>query len=516
MSKEILYVVETVSNEKNLDPELIFQAVETALATATRKRFGMDMDVRVSINRETGEYETFRRWQVVDDEDPEFESPERQILKSYADERNLGLEIGEYYEEPMESIEFGRITAQTAKQVIMQSVRRAEREKIAESFRDSIGKLVLGTVKRVDRRGVVLDMGDNSEALIPRELMIPREHVRTGDRMRGILKEISEDSRGPQMIVDRVGENFLEELVKLEVPEIGQELIDIMGSARDPGSRSKIAVRANVPNLDPVGACVGMRGSRIQTVTNELNNERVDIIPWDEDIARFVINAMQPAEVLSIVIDEDKKSMDIGVDEEMLAQAIGKGGQNVRLASKLTGWTLNVMSEEEAEEKSRDEQKTLVALFAEKLDVDDEVASILVEEGFSSLDEVAYVPTEEFLKIEEFDEEIVEELRSRARNALLALAITGEGGKPAQDLLEMEGMNNALAQLLASRGICTMEDLAEQSVDELTEIDIIDEDMASKLIMTARKPWFEEAEQASSASATDNSETLSSETGPNA
>ena len=495
MSKEILYVVDAVSNEKNLDAEDIFEAVEIAIATATRKRYGAEQDFRVDIDRETGDYETFRRWEIMDDEDPDFESPERHILKSYADDRKLGLEIGEFLEEKVESIEFGRITAQIAKQVIMQKVRQAERQKVADAFQESVGKLVLGTVKRVDRRGIVLDLGDNSEAIIPRELMIPREMARMGDRMRGILQEIDEEGRGgPKLIVSRIDDDFLIELVKLEVPEIGQELIDIMGAARDPGSRSKIAVRANVPNLDPVGACVGMRGSRIQTVTNEMNNERVDIIPWDDDIARFVINSMQPAEVLSIVIDEDKKSMDIGVDEEMLAQAIGKGGQNVRLASKLTGWTLNVMSEEEAESKSRSEQSILVSLFADKLDVDEEVATILVDEGFSSLDEVAYVPTEEFLKIEEFDEEIIEELRSRARNALLALAITGEGGKPAQDLLEMDGMNNALAQLLASKGICTMEDLAEQATDELVEFDGIDEEQAAKLIMTARAPWFAEAE----------------------
>ncbi len=501
MSKEILYVVDAVSNEKNLDADDIFEAVETAIATATRKRYGAEQDFRVDIDRDTGDYDTFRRWLIMDDEDPEFESPERHILKSYADERKLGLEVGEYLEEEVESIEFGRITAQIAKQVIMQKVRQAERQKVADAFKDSVGKLVLGTVKRVDRRGVVLDLGENSEAFIPRDMMIPREMARMGDRMRGILQEIDEEGRGgPKLIVSRVDDEFLEELVKLEVPEIGQELIDIMGAARDPGSRSKIAVRANVPNLDPVGACVGMRGSRIQTVTNEMNNERVDIIPWDDDIARFVINAMQPAEVLSIVIDEDKKSMDIGVDEEMLAQAIGKGGQNVRLASKLTGWTLNVMSEEEAENKSRGEQNIMVALFAEKLDVDQEVASILVEEGFSSLDEVAYVPTEEFLKIEEFDEEIIEELRSRARNALLALAITGEGGKPAQDLLEMDGMNNALAQLLASKGICTMEDLAEQAADEVAEIEGIDEEQAAKLILTARAPWFAEAEAEEQAS----------------
>ncbi|MEE9327987.1 MAG: transcription termination factor NusA [Cocleimonas sp.] len=495
MSKEILYVVDAVSNEKNLSQEDIFEAVEIAIATATRKKYGSEQSYRVDIDRETGDYETFRQWEIMDDENPDFESPERHILKSYADDRKLGLEVGEFLEESVESIQFGRITAQIAKQVIMQKVRQAERQKVAEAFKDSVGKLVLGTVKHVDRRGIIIDLGENSEALVPREMMIPREMARTGDRMRGILQEIDEEGRGgPKLMVSRIDDAFLVELVKLEVPEIGQELIDIMGAARDPGSRSKIAVRANVPNLDPVGACVGMRGSRIQTVTNEMNNERVDIIPWDEDIAKFVINAMQPAEVLSIVIDEDKRSMDIGVDEEMLAQAIGKGGQNVRLASKLTGWTLNVMSEEEAESKSRSEQSILVSLFAEKLDVDEEVASILVEEGFSSLDEVAYVPTEEFLSIEEFDEELTEELRSRARNALLALAITGEGGKPSQDLLEMKGMSNALAQLLASTGICSMEDLAEQATDELTEIEGIDEEQAAKLIMTAREPWFAEAE----------------------
>ncbi len=497
MSKEILYVVDAVSNEKNLEPEEIFEAVEIAIATASRKKYNMEWDIRVDIDRETGDYDTFRRWTILDDEDPEFESPERQILKSYADERKLGLEVGDTFEEEIESITFGRITAQIAKQVIMQKVRNAERRKIADAFADQVGQLVLGTVKRVDRRGITIDLGENSDALIPRDMMIPREIARTGERMRGILQEIKDDgNKGPQMIVSRIDDNFLVELVKLEVPEIGQELIDIMGAARDPGSRSKIAVRANIPNIDPVGACVGMRGSRIQTVTNELNNERVDIIPWEEDIATFVINAMQPAEVLSIVIDEDKRSMDIGVDEEMLAQAIGKGGQNVRLASQLTGWTLNVMSEDEAEKKGQSEQNMLITLFAEKLDVDTEVASILVEEGFASLDEVAYVPSEEFLKIEEFEEELVEELKSRAQNALLALALTGEGGKPADDLLEMKGMNNALAQLLASKGICSMEDLAEQSTDELIDIDgIDDEEQAAKLIMTAREPWFAEAKQ---------------------
>ena len=507
MSKEILYVVDAMSNEKNVEPEIIFTAIEIALATATRKRYGMEMDIRVDINRSNGDYSSFRRWEVLDDEDPEFESPEKQILHSYAKARGLDLEVGEYIEEPIESVEFGRIAAQTAKQVIVQKIRQAERERVVENFRDRLGQLILGTVKRTDRRGVVLDLGDNAEAIIPRDQMIPRENVRVGDRLRGLLKEIREDSRGPQMIVSRTANEFLIELIKLEVPEIGQEMIEIMGCARDPGSRAKIAVQALVPNLDPIGACVGMRGSRIQTVTNELNNERVDIIPWDEDIARFIINAMQPAEVLSIVVDEDKNSMDIGVEDEKLSQAIGKGGQNVRLASELTGWTLNVMSENEAEEKSMKEAQVIIKLFTDQLDVDTELATILVEEGFTSLDEVAYIPVEEFLKIEDFDEEIIEELRSRARNALLSLEMADEddGCEPAADLLEMEGMNNALAELLSEQGICTMEDLAEQSVDELTEIEGIDDDQAAKLIMTAREPWFSEEE--TSAEKTDSNET---------
>jgi len=505
MSKEILYVVDAMSNEKNVEPEIIFTAIEIALATATRKRYGMEMDIRVDIDRSSGDYTSFRRWKVVDDEDPAFESPEKQILHSYAKARGLELEIGEYIEEPIESVEFGRIAAQTAKQVIVQKIRQAERERVVENFRDRLGQLILGTVKRTDRRGVILDLGDNAEAIIPRDQMIPRENVRVGDRLRGLLKEIREDSRGPQMIISRTSNEFLIELIKLEVPEIGQEMIEIMGCARDPGSRAKIAVQGLVPNLDPIGACVGMRGSRIQTVTNELNNERVDIIPWDEDIARFIINAMQPAEVLSIVVDEDKNSMDIGVEDEKLSQAIGKGGQNVRLASELTGWTLNVMSENEAEEKSMKEAQIIVKLFTEQLDVDAELAMILVEEGFTSLDEVAYIPVEEFLKIEDFDEEIIEELRSRARNALLSLEMAGDGCKPAADLLEMEGMNNELAELLSEQGICTMEDLAEQSVDELTEIEGIDDDQAAKLIMTAREPWF--AEEETSVDQTDSNET---------
>lgn len=491
-NKEILYVVDAVSNEKNVGKELIFQAVETALAMATRKRFGMHMDVRVEVDRTSGNYKTFRRWMVVDDEDPSFESPERQILLSYAQNKGSKKEIGEYIEEPMESVEFGRIAAQTAKQVIVAKVREAERERIVAGYRDRVGQILIGTVKSIDKRGIMLDLGENAEALIPREEMIPRQMVRKGDRLRAYLKEIRQEQRGPQIIVSRTDDRFLVELMTLEVPEVSQEMIEIMGAARDPGSRAKIAVYANLPNVDPVGACVGMRGSRIQTVTKELNDEKVDIVLWDEDIATYVMNAMAPAEVLSIVVDEDSKTMDIGVDSERLSQAIGKGGQNVRLASQLTGWTLNVMSVEEAEAKSEAEQQAILDLFADKLDVDEEVAIVLLEEGFSTLEEVAYVPREEFLEIDAFDEEIVNELRERARNALLSEAIAQDSPIPADDLLSMDGMDKDLAYKLAANGVRTMEDLAEQAVDELMEIAGVDEEQAAALIMTARAPWFEE------------------------
>ena len=493
MNKEILYVVDAVSNEKSVSKELIFQAVETALAMATRKRYGMGMDVRVAVNRNTGDYNTFRRWKVMDDEDPEFESPERQILLSYAKDRGLNVNIGDYIEEPIASVEFGRIAAQTAKQVIVAKVREAEREKVVSAYRDRVGQLVMGVVKRVDRKGVILDMGENAEAFITREEMIPGDMLHNGARVRGYLKEIRQDVRGPQMIVSRADVNFLIELMKLEVPEVSQEMIDIMGAARDPGSRAKVAVRANLPNIDPIGACVGMRGSRIQTVTNELGGkERVDIVLWNEDIATYVMNAMAPAEVLSIVVDEETRTMDIGVDSEKLSQAIGRGGQNVRLASNLTGWTLNVMSVEEAEAKTLAEQQAIVNLFTDKLDIDEEVALMLVEDGFSTLEEVAYVPVEEFLAIEGFDEDLINELRDRAQTALLSQAISGDSHMPAEDLLHMEGMTDELAFKLASNGICTMEDLAEQSVDELMEAAGVDQTQAANMIMTARAPWFKD------------------------
>ena len=429
----------------------------------------------------------------MDDEDPEFESPERQILLSYAKDRGLNVNIGDYIEEPIASVEFGRIAAQTAKQVIVAKVREAEREKVVSAYRDRVGQLVMGVVKRVDRKGVILDMGENAEAFITREEMIPGDMLHNGARVRGYLKEIRQDVRGPQMIVSRADVNFLIELMKLEVPEVSQEMIDIMGAARDPGSRAKVAVRANLPNIDPIGACVGMRGSRIQTVTNELGGkERVDIVLWNEDIATYVMNAMAPAEVLSIVVDEETRTMDIGVDSEKLSQAIGRGGQHVRLASNLTGWTLNVMSVEEAEAKTLAEQQAIVNLFTDKLDIDEEVALMLVEEGFSTLEEVAYVPVEEFLAIEGFDEDLINELRDRAQTALLSQAISGDSHMPAEDLLHMEGMTDELAFKLASNGICTMEDLAEQSVDELMEAAGVDQTQAANMIMTARAPWFKD------------------------
>ena len=500
MSKEILYVVDAIANEKNVSQDLIFEAVEIALATATRKKNNPDIDVKVYIDRATGDYSTVRRWKVLDDEDENFESTERQVLVSYAQRKDPKLQIGDYIEEPIDSVEFGRIAAQTAKQVIVQKVRQAERERIVDGFRDRVGSLILGTVKRTDRRGIVLDMGENAEALIPRDHMLPKDMARPGDRMRGYLMEISESARGPQMIVSRTSPELLIELLKLEVPEIGQEMIDIMAAARDPGSRAKIAVRANIPNLDPIGACVGMRGSRIQTVTNELNGERVDIIPWDEEIATFVINAMKPAEVLSIYVDDQNKVMRVGVDEEQLSQAIGKGGQNVRLASELTGWQLDIMSETQANEENQKEQTLLTDGFIESLDIDEDIASILVEEGFVSLDDIVF-DFEGLCEIEEFNEELATELKSRAQNALLTQAIMGKDGNPTQDLLDMDTMDNALAFKLSAKGICTMEDLAEQATDELLGIEGMTEERAGELIMIARAPWFADEDAASTEAA---------------
>ena len=497
MNKEILMVADTVSNEKGVEKDIIFQAIEAALATATRKRYTEDIDVRVGIDRESGDYDTFRRWIVVDDEDPEFESPSKQILHSYALQNHPDIKVGDYIEESIESVEFGRIAAHTAKQVIVQKVREAERAQIVDAYIDRVGELVMGVVKRAEHSGVYIDLGGNAEGFIPRDDLIPRESIRPGDRIRAYLKDVRSEVRGPQLFLTRTAPEFLIELFKLEVPEVGQNVIDVLGAARDPGLRAKIAVRSSDPRLDPVGACVGMRGSRVQSVSNELAGERIDIILWDENPAQFVINAMSPAVTLSIVVDEESNSMDIAVEEEKLSQAIGRGGQNVKLASELTGWELNVMTEGQAEEKNEGEMKVLQQLFMDQLDVDEEVAAILVQEGFSTVDEIAYVPPKELLEVEEFDEQIVEELRGRARDALLTQAISGgadDNEEPAEDLLAMEGMSRDLAYELAAKGIVTMEDLAEQSVDDIADIEGLTEEKAGELIMQARAPWFAEEE----------------------
>ena len=532
MSKEILTVVGAVSNEKGVEQDIIFEAIEAALASATRKRHAVDLDVRVAIDRESGDYETFRRWAVVDDDavvfdpaelpeptngsdDPAIEgidsvaesqddeeqgphlfAPDKEVLLSEAVKLHPEIGIGDYIEEPMESVSFGRISAQTAKQVIVQRVREAERAQVVEAYQDRVGELITGVVKRNERGSVIIDLGSNAEALIARDELIPREIVRPGDRIRGYLREVSPEARGPQLFVSRTAPELMMALFTLEVPEIGEGLIEIMGCARDPGSRAKIGVRSKVPRIDPVGACVGMRGSRVQAVSNELAGERVDIIPWDENPAQYVINAMSPAEVVSIVIDEESRSMDVAVGEEQLSQAIGRGGQNVRLASQLSAWELNVMTETQADEKSDVEAGQILNLFKAQLGVDEEVATILIQEGFTNIEEVAYLPESEMAEIEEFDEDIVGELQSRARDVLLTREIASEeglsDGEPAEDLLALDGMDEALAQILARRGIITREDLAEQAIDDLLDITEIDPSRAGGLIMTARAVWFED------------------------
>ena len=499
MSKDILLVVEAVSNEKGVDKDIIFEALEAALASASKKRQLEEIDVRVAIDRETGDYETFRRWLVMDDDDEEFEFPERESKYTHAQIRKPGVQIGEYIEELMDSVAFGRIAAQTAKQVIVQKVREAERAQVVEAYQDRVGELVNGVVKRVERGNVYLDLGGNAEAMIGREDLIPRELVRPGDRLRGYLREVRSEIRGPQLFVSRTAPELMKALFTLEVPEIGEGLIEIKGCARDAGSRAKIGVKTWENRIDPVGACVGMRGSRVQAVSNELAGERVDIILWDDNPAQFVINAMSPAEVVAIVVDEESNSMDVAVSEEQLSQAIGRGGQNVRLASQLSGWELNVMTEAQAEEKGEAEAESVLSVFREQLDVDEEVASILIQEGFTSIEEVAYVPPAEMMAIEEFDGDIVEELQSRARDIMLTREIASEEGasEPAPDLLEVEGMGTEVAYALARGGVVTREDLAEQAVGELLEIVEMDPTLAGQLIMTARATWFEEDENVS-------------------
>ena len=502
MSKEILMVVDAVSNEKGVGKEVIFEAIEAALSSATRKKHGGEIDVRVSINRETGAYDTFRRWEVVADDAPVTEEtpfvPERQVRLSEAVLRKPGVHAGDFIEEPMESVAFGRIAAQTAKQVIVQKVREAERAQVVEQYRERQGELVTGVVKRLDRGNVLIDLGGNAEAVVLKEELIPREAIRPGDRLRGYLREVRSEPRGPQLFVSRTAPQLLIELFRLEVPEIADGLIDLKAAARDPGARAKIAVRTREQRIDPIGACVGMRGSRVQAVSNELAGERVDIVLWDENPAKFVVNAMAPAEVSSIVVDEEAHSMDVAIAENQLALAIGRNGQNVRLASELTGWTLNVMTEGEADEKSEAEAQALQRSFMDQLDVDEEVAAILVQEGFTTVDEVAYVPLDEMLKVEEFDGDIARELQSRARDVLLTRAIASEETAADLDetLLAVEGMTVDLARSLASRGVATRDDLAEQSVDELVELVGMDPEEAGKLIMAARASWFAEEQAA--------------------
>ena len=487
MSREILLLLDALAHEKSVEREIIFEAVEEALASATKKKHKDAIDIKVEIDQETGEYETFRKWTIL----PEDLVEDEEIQVSLEDDRAKGLVENDIIKEPIESVEFGRIGAQAAKQVILQKVREAEREQILNEFLARDEKLVSGQIRRMERGNAIIEIG-RIDAVLPREQMIPKENLRIGDRVRAIVMEVDRGIKGPQLILSRVSPEFLIRLFELEVPEIEEGLLEIMAASRDPGLRSKIAVKANDQRLDPVGTCVGMRGSRVQAVTGELAGERVDIALWSIEPAQFVINAMAPAEISSIMVDEDKKSMDLVVSEDQLAQAIGRNGQNIRLATELTGWELNILSEEESDQKTKDEYTNVSQLFIEKLDVDADIADILVHEGFSTLEEIAYVPIDELIQIEAFDEDTVNELRSRASAVILKEAISNEEKiqSPADDLLNMEGMDSDTAKLLASKSIITMEDLAELAADELLDIVKMDEERAKELIMTARAPWF--------------------------
>ncbi|WON74391.1 transcription termination factor NusA [Nitrosospira sp. Is2] len=495
MSREVLLLVDALAREKNVEKDIVFVALELALASATKKRFHEDADVRVSIDHQTGDYQSLRRWQVVPDD--AVEDPSRQIVLSEAIQRDPEIKPDEFIEEVLEPVEFGRIGAQAAKQVIFQKIRDAEREQILNDFLERKEFMVTGTIKRMERGNAIIESG-RVEAALPRDQMIPKENLRVGDRVRAYLYKIDRNARGPQLILSRTVPEFLIKLFELEVPEIEEGLLEIKVAARDPGSRAKIAVKSNDPRVDPIGTCVGMRGSRVQAVTGELAGERVDIVLWADDPATFVINALAPAEISSILVDEEKHSMDIVVDEDNLAQAIGRGGQNVRLASELTGWELNIMTMEESQAKNEEEFSVLRQLFMEKLDVDEEVADILVQEGFTTLEEVAYVPISEMLEIDAFDEQTVNELRNRARNALLTEAIVSEEKVEhiAEDLLALEGMDSQTARELAAKGVNTQEDLADLAVDDLVEMVEMDAERARQLIMAARAPWFADADRA--------------------
>ncbi|MBB6055467.1 MAG: transcription termination/antitermination protein NusA [Gammaproteobacteria bacterium] len=496
MNKEILLVVDAVSNEKAVPREKIFQALETALATATKKKYEGDIEVRVAIDRKTGDFDTFRRWQIVEG-DGVMQNPYREISLDAAQFDDPSLQLGDYVEEQIESITFDRITTQTAKQVIVQKVREAERAQVVEQFRDHEGTIITGVVKKVNRDSVILDLGSNAEGVLYREDMLPRESFRNGDRVKGLLAAVKPEARGSQLFISRTHPDFLKELFRIEVPEIGEEIIEIKGAARDPGSRAKIAVKTNDRRIDPVGACVGMRGARVQAVSGELGGERIDIVLWDDNPAQFVINAMAPADVASLIVDEDNHTMDIAVVASNLAQAIGRNGQNVRLASQLSGWELNVMTVEDMQTKHQAEKDRILNLFTQALDIDDDFAELLVEEGFSTIEEIAYVPLSELQRIEDLDDEQIEELRERAKQALSTQALAKEetlaGAKPADDLLALNGMTQDLAYELAARGVPTLEDLAEQGIDDLSGIPGMTEEKAGELIMAARNIcWFGE------------------------
>ena len=500
MNRELLLLVDALSREKNVPRETVFTALEAALASATKKRFKEETDVRVEIDRESGEYRAFRRWQVLPDAEVEHDGYQMGLID--AQESDPALKLGDVVEEPLEPADFGRIGAQAAKQVILQKIRDAEREQVLQDFLQREESLVTGTVKRIERGAVIVESG-RIEGVIPRDQLIPKEALRVGDRVRAYLVKIDPVARGPQLVLSRIAPEFIAKLFELEVPEIEEGLIEVKAAARDPGVRAKIAVRSNDPRLDPIGTCIGMRGSRVNGVTNELAGERVDIILWSPEPAQFVINALAPAEIQSIVVDEEKHSMDVVVDEENLAIAIGRTGQNVRLASELTGWNLNIMSMAESQEKQTAETERVASVFMERLDVDREIADILIEEGFTSLEEVAYVPLNEMLEMEGLDEDTVQELRSRARNALLTEAIAREESleHASEDLINLEGMDGETAALLASKGVTTRDALADLGVDELTELTGLAEDRASELIMKARAHWF--AEEAATSGATE-------------
>ncbi|MFO1346931.1 MAG: transcription termination factor NusA [Rhodocyclaceae bacterium] len=490
MSREILLLVDALAREKNVPKDIVFGALELALASATKKRIHDEADVRVAIDRETGEHDSFRRWAVVADDD--FENEHLQVPISAALVEDPEFQVGDFIEEPLEPIDFGRIGAQAAKQVILQKIRDAEREQILSDFLERGEHIVSGTIKRMERGNAIIESG-KVEALLPRDQMIPKENLRIGDRVKAYLLKIDRQARGPQLILSRTAPEFIVKLFELEVPEIDDGLMEIKAAARDAGMRAKIGVKSNDPRIDPIGTCVGLRGARVQAVTNELAGERVDIVLWSADPAQFVVGALAPAEVSSIVVDEEKHSMDVVVDEDNLAIAIGRGGQNVRLASELTGWTINLMTEEESQKKSEAETAAIRVLFMEKLDVDEEVANILIDEGFSTLEEIAYVPLHEMLEIDAFDEATVQELRDRARNVLLTEAIATEEQLEGVEeaMIGLEGMDKSLAAKLASKGVKTRDDLADLAVDELTEMTGIDTDRAKQLITNARAHWFE-------------------------